>query len=959
MPPRITKFTWLIAVAVLSVLSIHAQHTEYKKLDTKDLLTSVSTYRTYEDSKGNIWFLTNKGISIFDGTRSMAFGREHGYLDGGAYQIQEDAQKNLWITTVNFKLYRYAGGRFSRVKSTKKICWLDINPGTGSLKVLTREYEGACIYSVNPDLTLSHLNTLHSFYPFEFIQHGKDFLVSSHNQLWLYKADKKTPLLPSNTFDNQMVTRVFRMNNRVIISNYNGIYEYDNGVVKLLYPLQRAEIFDIKFNAQANNIWVTSSKGILFFTADFKTCTGIHNIENTTVLTVNFTRKSGVLVSTVLGVFMCTPQASHFSMGKELEFSNTAFVRHESDNLYFFYENHFFYQYTHKKLIKRIYPESDASTKVIVLVKTLPDSSFAIFSRKVYQVKNGVLHLDSSELLRKNLPLSTPAREHIYLNYGNVLGQDSRMLRTEHQYLELITMLEKDSIDAENSIPIEAYGDTTFLGSNKGLIKVYFKGNRPIYKLIKVTGLIKQVIVNDTLLAISTETDGVYVYQGNSVKHINVNNKLHSNVCSVIRLRGPYLWIVTNKGLARVNLNNYSSVNFTERDYLLSDKVNDIDFFEGNVYVATDKGISFFREDSEINPGTPDIYLESASLNNQALSISNAYESGYMDNNYSFLLSSPGYRSAVYNRYRMIIESTTLNDTLLYKDANIQLLALAPDHYKLRFDVLNIDGQWSSKPVFVNLLIHPPFWKKTWFIGLVFFIVCAIAGYIVWLSVKRQKEMQEYKRKITESELKSLRLYMNPHFLFNSLTSLQSFILTVKTDEANYFITKFSKLIRAVMNYSVKGELLLKEEIELLRSYLELESVRFGSGFTYNVNCSGEINIHEITIPSLLIQPFVENAIKHGVTGAETKCYIKVWFEMRESGLYCIVTDNGKGRRNSAKTQATHISSGIRFTEERIKLLINEKEEVIKITDNDPMNTDMPGTRVEIHVPVLNNLNDD
>jgi LytS/YehU family sensor histidine kinase len=309
----------------------------------------------------------------------------------------------------------------------------------------------------------------------------------------------------------------------------------------------------------------------------------------------------------------------------------------------------------------------------------------------------------------------------------------------------------------------------------------------------------------------------------------------------------------------------------------------------------------------------------------------------------------------LYNRFRLIIKGDNRIDTSYYREGNVQLFALMPGSYELVADVMNIDGVWSDKPVKLFVEITPPFWKTWWFITTVAVALMLIAAYIVWISVRRQKEIQNYTRRLAESELKSLRLYMNPHFLFNSLTSLQSFVLTHKTGEANNFITKFSKLIRSVMTYSIKGELKLKEEVDLLKAYLELESVRFSTAFEYEISCDHNIDTEETVIPSLIIQPFIENAIKHGVTGVTGRqCYIHVRFFMEKNNLYCTIADNGKGRKTVKMQDKIHISSGIKFTEERIKLLIKDHTlPVLTITDTSN-DEEMPGTTVKVLVPVLN-----
>jgi LytS/YehU family sensor histidine kinase len=252
----------------------------------------------------------------------------------------------------------------------------------------------------------------------------------------------------------------------------------------------------------------------------------------------------------------------------------------------------------------------------------------------------------------------------------------------------------------------------------------------------------------------------------------------------------------------------------------------------------------------------------------------------------------------------------------------------------------------------VKLQADPLFWNREWMVLLAVLLAAGIGAFI-WIKLSRKVREQEHGRKMAESELQSLRLSMNPHFIFNSLSSLQSFILTNRNEDASIFIAKFSKLIRSVMNYSLRGEMTLEEEMELLSNYLELERVRFGDHFEFEISSGAEINRQDIIIPSLLIQPFVENAIKYRLSGKKQgKDYIHIRFMKEGEQLFCIIEDNGKEYHLPGNKKQLEESSGIRITEERIKFLVNDPEkkviERIKETAGD-----LTRTRVKILIPLL------
>ncbi len=243
-------------------------------------------------------------------------------------------------------------------------------------------------------------------------------------------------------------------------------------------------------------------------------------------------------------------------------------------------------------------------------------------------------------------------------------------------------------------------------------------------------------------------------------------------------------------------------------------------------------------------------------------------------------------------------------------------------------------------------------------------IASLCANKIVRLKAETEKqnaimELLDHKRKTAEAQLKSLRLQMNPHFLFNSLNSIQQIILAGDEKVATLYLSKFSRLLRLVLTHSDKDKVTLKEELEMLTLYIELESLRFKESFKYEISCDENIDADEIKIPTLLIQPFVENAIWHGLLHKEgsRSLYIKLTEDSAEN-ILCIVRDNGIGREASKKinVQNNYASKGIAVAEERLKAYNNQhllKSKVL-IEDLADINGKAAGTKVTMTLPLLN-----
>jgi len=219
--------------------------------------------------------------------------------------------------------------------------------------------------------------------------------------------------------------------------------------------------------------------------------------------------------------------------------------------------------------------------------------------------------------------------------------------------------------------------------------------------------------------------------------------------------------------------------------------------------------------------------------------------------------------------------------------------------------------------------------------------------------IRRQAEFQ---KQATELEMQALRSQMNPHFIFNCLSSINSFILKSKTDEASKYLTKFSRLIRMVLNNSKQSFISLEDELETLRLYLDMEKLRFKNSFDYAFNLSKNIEAENVFVPPLLLQPFAENAIWHGLMHKQGKGFLGFDFCIEDKYLTCVITDNGIGREQAeilkSKSSEKQKSMGLKITTERLSLLNNnsEKQAFLTIEDMRDENGNVSGTAVHLRI---------
>ncbi len=936
---------------------IKAQHYNFKQFDNNNGAPSSLVYSVFEDSKGYLWFLTEKNIARFDGKQFTYFDEKDGYDETGCFRVVEDKEGTLWFLTTSFKVFAYKNNLFQKIDCKYQFAWIDLDLKG---KVVAIDRRSNAILSI--DSGVSVINQTN--YQFETAYNiaeisQKEFLISSSKGIFVQKNDKRSKILTANTGNDKLTPRIFKFKKTTYACNKDGVYEYNKKyqTAKLVFSFADNEVYNMLEDATQNTIWVCTKKGLFKFNSKLQLN---HKPEfffkDDIVFSICKVSDNSFWITTQeRGCFLYNFGSKHINKEEKLKTEKILNVKTLKNTTYLFTNSHSIYALSNNKIKELQLPATDKrafySFQFASLIKdsfiiTYGSSTNIIYNNQIYNYPQS----DSLTVidLKSNKELIFLDKYKGYLMDGN---KNFLLSKSSIFYLSILLKNEMEHM------PLAIDKDTLYFNSNQGLIKLYTIKNVAAYKIIANIGIIENLIkLNNKWIACS-KRNGIYIIEGKNIKNITDVSGLASNYTTQCTINDKYLWICTNKGLSRIDTANYSYItNFTSYDYLIDNEVNDVSFLKDTVYVATSKGLSYFNKNTVFGNHAPSIFLEKVAINNRDTSLLEKYVLPYTQNNFTFQFNSPGYRSANNNLYRFIVKKGNQIDTSYYKTGVFQLSSLAPGSYEFIVDVKNIDGVWSKTPKTVQIVIQNPFWKTWYFMLSVAFVAFIFIRFTIIGYIKSNKQKQDYDRKMIESELKSLRLYMNPHFIFNSLTSLQSYILTNKTEKANEYISKFSKLIREVMSYSVKGEISLKNDIQLLNTYLELEKVRFGDTFDFEITCQENLETTQLLIPSLMIQPFVENAIKHGIIGLTTRIgHIKVHFTQRNNQLYCTVEDNGIGIDENKKTDGLYSSTGIKFTEERIRLLINKpNKEVIKLEAIIENNQYM-GTRVEILVPILNN----
>jgi LytS/YehU family sensor histidine kinase len=263
-----------------------------------------------------------------------------------------------------------------------------------------------------------------------------------------------------------------------------------------------------------------------------------------------------------------------------------------------------------------------------------------------------------------------------------------------------------------------------------------------------------------------------------------------------------------------------------------------------------------------------------------------------------------------------------------------------------------------SRIVSLPFVIDTPFWRAIWFQGILLLVFLLLIWLFVSLRIRgirrRQEEKEQLNQRMIELEQKALQAQMNPHFIFNCLNSIQQYIFGQDILAANKYIAGLAKLIRATLQNSTVPFITLGEEIDFLSTYLSLEKLRFKDKMDYFIRVDPGIDLHAVLIPPMLVQPYVENSMRHGLRHKpDGKGYIRVEMKQQDDWLTIIVEDNGIGREQAARYKtAEHIeyqSKGMSLTADRVRMMNATYDKDIKVEVTDLRDDRGPaGTRVVI-----------
>ncbi|XOV67308.1 MAG: histidine kinase [Fluviicola sp.] len=469
----------------------------------------------------------------------------------------------------------------------------------------------------------------------------------------------------------------------------------------------------------------------------------------------------------------------------------------------------------------------------------------------------------------------------------------------------------------------------------------------------------------DNRLYCGTETRGIYVFENDVlIDTINYRDGLYKTQVRKMQKSGDFLYISTTSGFQIFNLSTHQFIPFGIAKNLLDRKVIDFDATKHDLFILRKKDhyiVPLNKLNEKIAPSR--IYVDSVIINGRKIDYKN-HEFSYDENSVVFFVDYRDFLTKEKTAIQYKLDGFYDDWRSLPNGAHeIEFQSLPVGTYTFRVRAA-FQGEYSKEFVY-TFTISPPFWQTWWFYALIVVVTILLIGSIAILGVRRirtksrQKlELESSKSVALNAQLKAIRAQMNPHFVFNSINSIQDLVLKKETLKSYDYLESFSRLVRMTLEHSEREFVLLNEEREFLQLYLDLESLRFSDEFEYNLAFQPELGGQKV--PSLMIQPFVENAIKHGLLHKQGMKKLTINFErIDESYIRCTITDNGIGRKRSkeilSRRNQEHKSFSTEAIATRITMLSNQFKdnfhfEVIDLQDE---NGNVQGTQVILQFPFV------
>jgi sensor histidine kinase YesM len=979
------SFFWVFACFSLSIAV--AQQPIFVHLTEKEGLPDKEFYNVLEDDNGFIWFAADKGLYRYDGKEFKLFPHPD-QVGLSVFSLKKDVDNTIWYTnlanqvfhvkgeevTLFLNLKEYFSGDLPRIflhddllilatirtliiidKKTKEIlykttskknlfnsnafihndaiCFFDDEGNLITIDKHFQLHQKASKLNYNARSRISvYVDEISGMYVFmkRHLNMPNEYIVFNID------ASNEIQIHSSSFLERELVHKIRSIDDALFVASDNGVYVYQTQQEKLIEKerfLQNVSVSDV----------LKDSKGNVWFTTLYE---GIYVMPNLK-LNINFQIPNG---NTIRRLYKGKSNEL-FLIGKQKEFylfnhdtkATQAFVKEDvADIKYMFFDDQ-----------KSLYYLQTTKALEALKIKT----NTLTFYEKYFP---GIVK--DHAIINKDTVLLATGAAIVVTSLRNTIHK-----KLERFYNERVRAY---------SCYYNSQTQQSYFGTVKGLFVLdkNFKKNEILHR--EKTIFIKDMVSStDGSLWCLSFKNGIYQIRNNQVvKNIKVHDGLLSNLNSFIRCdeKNNFLWIAGDKGLQRYNITTETFKNLTKKQGIPSYEFTGLELIDQNVYVSTlDQLFSFDSKTvfSERTTQKPIPYFSSVKINDVATEILTNYTLPYDNEKIEIAFNTNGFLSSetVTYEYRLVTnaqdniawqEETSRNNKVIYNK-------LSEGKYSFQLRAKNADQ--TSEIITLQFTVEGIFYQQWWFYVLGTFGICML----IWNYFRKQnKRLQEKQQLLLDKQskeleniflkLESLRSQMNPHFIFNALNSIQDYILHNEKKLARTYLVKFSRLIRLYLEHSQKDVISLEEELIALNLYLQLEKDRFEDSFQYEILMDENIPTEQIFMPTFLLQPYVENAIKHGLLHKKNNRALQIHLQRDENTqlLKCVIDDNGIGREASAvinhKKPFYPTSFSSDANEKRIELLNKTRKSpiVLNIEDKKDAKNNALGTKVTILIPL-------
>jgi ligand-binding sensor domain-containing protein/anti-sigma regulatory factor (Ser/Thr protein kinase) len=576
---------------------------------------------------------------------------------------------------------------------------------------------------------------------------------------------------------------------------------------------------------------------------------------------------------------------------------------------------------------------------------------------------------DASLLLDKQYNIAS-VYNRPYLNYSDryaTLWRDSIILAGSHARAVRLDYRACHAFDTVNLRALAIGADRQgrlIIGSSDGVYRkddtgLYYLGSRYDELSNRVNDL---CLTGDGLMWVASAAGYLVALDGDRIAGvIHFGKDLPGNVCNALAANNSgELWAGTDASLSRIRYRyvngrlNWHATSFGPGDGI-SGQVADVVLQGDTVYAATNTGVySFGRNLSPVVQDIP-VFITGVRINDRDTILAASWDMPYNARDWDIHFAGIAYGGYIPG-YQYRVNNEAWQDIT---ESHLVLKRLAPGNYNIQIRALKRDGMPSAQAASIRIRLRAPFWMSVWFWAIVFALLLG-ATIILQQHISRKKRKKQLRQIAAEHELvtsqqQTFSALMNPHFIFNALNSIQHYVLVQDKRAANKYLSGFGRLIRMNFESAQKSYISLEEELERLQLYMSLEQMRFGDKLQYSIEVAEDVVPEDWQIPAMIVQPYLENALLHGIAPATNpgKLVLRVWQEGHD--LHLSISDNGVGMaaRKRLKQQNGHASRSMELIQKRIAILrkLHRQEIRIEVSDNNTGDALHPGTTISMVFP--------